>query len=393
MGNFLVMKHLRTRGRKMAEMHRIDIHREHEVEKRKIAQVSELCRLYRSSEQIDLVLGAGVSKNSGVPLYLEMALLIAKYARDAGLMPDAPPAAVAFLEKQLGRLNLESPSEIVCQVKPEEVFLFVNKYLYGNKDKILKELVQKTLYKNIKSVSRRLVGRQTYQQNSTLDSIIRFCAVLGGLERVPASRHKIEPNPKVHAILTTNYDCLLEASFATKFRYLLKPVGREDSSETRKGQRLIPVYHIHGYVSVFPPRNIDKDWETPKLVIAEDDYFRTFYNPNGFTDSQALRFFRQRPCLFIGSAMTDMNLRRFLYIAANERTSSVSSPKHFAILRTEGDLKDEFTQSILQAYGVEAIWINNYDEIDDILGQVYTSVEGLTEESWNALRRIERSGI
>ncbi len=354
-----------------------------------------LCEAYRSSNQIDLVLGAGVSKATGIPLYLEMSLRLAKRASDKKLFPDAPPDAVTFLEEQLECLEREGPEKVAALIQPEEVMLFVKTYLPGDGATTLQNLAKETLYdegKTVKIAARRLVSRQTYRGNATLDSIIRFCAALRGSVLAPTSKYKIQPNPKVHAILTTNYDNLLEAAFSTKFRYLLKPVGRTGSRESRTGQRLIPVYHIHGYISVFPPRDATKKQKPSELVIAEDDYFRTFYNPHGFTDSIATRFFRQRSCLFIGSAMTDMNLRRFLFYARREHTDPDTMPRHFAIMKTTTDPRDDFIASVLGAYGVDIIWIDDFVEIDEVLKEVYTSVEGIDPADWEALRKIERSG-
>lgn len=352
--------------------------------------VSELCEAYRSSEQIDLVLGAGVSKSSGVPLYLEMVLMLAGRASAAGLMPAAPAGAVAFLEAQLERLRDPDTPAGAITLRPEEVALFVKQYLAGDADLVLKEIVQAVLYEKVKPASRQLVSRATYKQNATLDSLIRFCAALPGAGGASRGRG-IEPNPKVHAILTTNYDCLLEACFSTKFRYLLKPVGREGSRATRKGQRLIPVYHVHGYLSIFSEAGGRDDRPSPPLVIAENDYFRTFYNPYGFTDSVAAKFFRERTCLFIGSSMIDMNLRRFLFYAASEDRPPAGLPDHFAILHRGDALEDAFRESVLLSYGVKTIWIDRYGKIDGILGRVYGSAAGMDPDNWEALRAVERS--
>lgn len=68
--------------------------------KTKPKRIAELCRTYRSGPQIGLVLGAGVSCSSGVPLYLKMVLDLCQLALEQNLLPEAPPGAVAFLKEQ-----------------------------------------------------------------------------------------------------------------------------------------------------------------------------------------------------------------------------------------------------------------------------------------------------
>ena len=357
--------------------------------KTKPKRIAELCRTYQSGPQIGLVLGAGVSCSSGVPLYLKMVLDLCQLASEQNRLPDAPPGAVAFLKEQ-AELVRRGDEEKVAQLTPEEVALFVRTYLADQDEQVLLKLVKEVLYAQVDTRSHKMVARATFQKNDTLDSVICFCAALPGSALAPQSTRRIETNPKVGGILTTNYDYLVEGSFGSKFgRPMLKPVGRADSRESLPDRRVIPVYHIHGHVSYVPPKGDPEGVKGSTLVIAEDDYFRTFYDPLGFGNYIAMGFLRRFLCFFIGSAMTDKNLRRFLYHLQRETGHSSDRPHHFAILPARGTPQDDFEDAVLSSYGVSTIWIQDFEELSGILKEVYTSIEEAPEEDWEALREFK----
>jgi hypothetical protein len=365
-------------------------------------RIRELCRTYKSEPQIGLVLGAGVSCDSDVPLYLPMVLELCKLAAERNCLPGAPAGALAFLreqakllqerEKALKEKDQEKAAELWCKVvvEPEEVALFMKAYLADDDEQVLLKLVKEVLYAQVARRSHNMVARATFQKNDTLDSVICFCAALPGSALAPTSTHRIETNPKVGGILTTNYDYLVEGAFGSKFgRPMLKPVGRADAREALPGRRVIPVYHIHGYVSYVSPKGDPEGVKGSTLVIAEKDYFRTFYDPLGFGSYAAMSFFGRFPCLFIGSAMTDKNLRRFLYHLQQEVGDSSDRPNHFAILRARDTPRDDFNDAVLSSYGVATIWVQKYEEIGGILEELYTSIDEATEEDWKVLREFQ----
>ncbi|TEU12277.1 MAG: SIR2 family protein [Anaerolineales bacterium] len=376
--------------------------------KTKQKRIRELCRIYKSEPQIGLVLGAGVSCDSDVPLYLPMVLELCKLAAERNRLPGAPQGALAFLEEQakllqerkeaLKEKDYEKAAQLECQVviEPEEVALFMKTYFAEQDEQDFLKLVKEVLYPPMTERSHKMVARAMFQKNDTLQSVICFCAALPGSALAPTSTHRIETNPKVGGILTTNYDYLVEGAFGSKFgRPMLKPVGRADAREALPGRRVIPVYHIHGYVSYVPPKDDPEGVKGSTLVIAEKDYFRTFYDPLGFGSYTAMGFFGRFPCLFIGSAMTDKNLRRFLYHLQREVGDSSDRPHHFAILKARGTPRDDFEDAVLSSYGVATIWISGYDEIPGILKKVYAAAGKNTEEkealraNWEALREFK----
>lgn len=381
-------------------------------EKRK----KDLFRIYDSAPQIGLFLGAGVTKTSGVPLYLKMTLELCQRAIEKKwLKTDTPFEAIEFLEEKSKRIKeneKETEKDLASlQITPEEIALFLTQYL-EDKTKIF-PLLYKTLYDNVRKSKpkSRMISRETWKRNTTLNSIISFCAQISAESKKPLL------NPKVGGILTTNYDFIVEGAFNGKFRLeLLEPITKLGSPEFRKDRKLLPVYHIHGYVSYnLPNEQQDRDasGEYPQevkaldLLIDEGDYFQRFYDPLGFSTFVALDFLNKFPCLFIGTSMKDRNIRRFLYHLEKERTETcekrerfekkkenkIAEPKHFAILPTTGTSQDSFTDAILLSYGISTIWIKEFDEINTILKQLYCyhsnkkraskEVQNWNYEEWN----------
>lgn len=109
-----------------------------------------------------------------------------------------------------------------------------------------KEQLEKTICNMLnKKVTTDLTYKRlpcSYLNNAaTLNAVIAFCS------RIRAKRKNqcLEPNPKIKAVITLNYDCFLEAGATQKYNaFPFKPMS-EKSSAPRTSQ--LPVYHIHGY--------------------------------------------------------------------------------------------------------------------------------------------------
>ena len=339
-----------------------------------------LCRAYSAEPQFGLVLGAGVTAASNVPTYEELTLRILE---NAASLPDFNGArnwAHSFVKEQRSQLRDGRGMDI----SPAELALVVRSQVGGDREH-LRALVRNALYRD--APVRRSVHKGSFESNTTLDAVITFCAARSGTVIASDSSVDIAANRKVGAILTTNYDNLVEGSFHTKYRKkMLKPVGRPTSREwlaRDKHRYVIPVFHIHGYVGY---RDTDPEAETPKgpdIVIAQDDYFRAFYDPLGFGNYVSMNFLRRYPCLFIGCAMTDQNLRRYLFHLTQNNSNGANSQRRFAILKRSGTTQDRITDSVLLTYGVEAIWVRDFAEISSILKAMYISLKGIAEQDWD----------
>jgi hypothetical protein len=359
----------------------IDVHSAQNQERKR-----SLISAYVRAPQFGLVLGAGVTAASGVPKYGELALRLLEAALSRTGLAVSEEWVRAFVDEQRELLA----GQDTRAVPPEQVILFVRKQLEDD-DKLLRELVQEALYRDV--AAQATAGRPAIEANPALDAILTFCAARPQTVLAPAwvppptrRRYPVWTNVKVGGILTTNYDNLVESAFHTKYRTNpLKPVGRPTSTEADRYRRLIPVYHVHGYVGYRDTRGGVAEPENPELVIAEDDYFQTFYDPLGFGTYVAMSFLRRFPCLFMGCSMQDKNLRRFLFHLAQEGVGTASHQQKFALLRATQSLEDQLVDEVLLFYGVQVIWMEDFDEIPEILCKMYTSVRGVSQTDWDAL--------
>ncbi|MDJ0769247.1 MAG: SIR2 family protein [Ilumatobacter sp.] len=223
----------------------------------------------------------------------------------------------------------------------------------------------------------KMLAPEVYDENRTLDAVISFCAARPGARNARPSTEtdRVVTNRHVGAVLTTNYDNLVEASFGSKYlKGLLQPIGRS-STKRRTGE--IPVFHCHGYVSIVHPSD-----DASSLLIAEEDYYVASYDTDSFGNTVMADVLRRMPCLFIGSAMTDRNLRRHLFLSDTaDLDHCAHSPEHFAILPAGGP-PDGLTDAVLGRYRVSVIRIETYSEIPELLRELYVAADDTTEDDW-----------
>ena len=351
------------------------------------ARKRRLLSTYKKSAQFGFVLGAGVTIRSQVPSYRDLALDLLEAISVQDDFAGSREWTQEFIQDQKTRIK-----EDRVTIPPDELILYVRSLL-GDDYEHLRELVKKKMYEHV--AVGKTAGRDVFQKNATLDSIITFCAACPNTVLSPApSSYKVEANSKIGGILTTNYDNLVESAFHTKYRRnLLKPVGRPTTNEFDASERrTIPVYHMHGYIGYRNPNNDQSKKQYPEIVITEDDYFETFYDPMGFGNYIALSFLRRFPCLFIGASMEDKNIRRILFHLYSAAHGQI--PEHqqkFAILPMTDSPKDNLVDANLISYGVETIWIEDFSEIPKLLQQLYVNVKDSERkkkdyaEDWNYL--------
>lgn len=360
--------------------------------------IQNLCSTYRKYPQIGLVLGAGVSRESGVPTWEKLALELFELAKKEKVLRRAPSRAQVFLEEQLEELR--SNREDRRGPDPDKVLQFIHDYVQSEYN--LAKLIKQILYRKdrngkdrdvLRPQSKTMLVKSVYQENRTLNAVISFCAADPKSELPESEKaQRWDTNKKVGAILTTNYDNLVEGSFNSKYGVkLLDPVAREGPPETHKDRhgRVIPVYHMHGYVSYVYDNKGDKGLggvKASEIVLAEEHYYQTFYNILGFSNRVALNFLRQFPCIFVGCSMVDRNLRRILYQRQRE-DEYLSDPKErFAILPSNSSIGDDFDDAVLRSFGVTAIRADPEQigcQVEAILRRLYLSVDGVEEKDWN----------
>ena len=141
------------------------------------------------------------------------------------------------------------------------------------------------------------------------------------------------------------------------------------------------VYHVHGFL---PQDKEDyNDLENTLLVFSEDGYHKLMLDPYNWANISQLNFMVNNTCLFIGLSMTDPNMRRLLEIATQKEYDG-DLCRHYVIMRrfkinnsgkSESINRFEYVNESLQenffkSLGVNVIWVNDYDEIPNLLKQI-----------------------
>jgi hypothetical protein len=124
----------------------------------------------------------------------------------------------------------------------------------------------------------------------------------------------------VQAVVSYNYDSVLEEFLETKGIRFTVLSGEEQ--HLKPGS--LPIYHVHGYL---------KRGGGPKtrIVLAEDDYYQDLVAPYSWSNLLQSSLLIRSTCLFVGTSMTDPNLRRLLRSAF-----CVGKRFHYAFLPSKG---------------------------------------------------------
>lgn len=188
---------------------------------------------------------------------------------------------------------------------------------------------------------------------------------------------------KIRSIVTYNFDDLIERELEKSNNSFKSIFCDSDYSDAEQ----LPIYHAHGFL---PEDNMKyKNVDRAPFVFTEDGYHKMYSEPYHWSNLVQLNSLRENTCLMIGLSMTDPNLRRLLDIAAR----NLEKPRHFAFMErlkldkfinrdgarvisneksANSFLNNHFmlNQEIFKELGVTIIWVENYDEIPEILNRI-----------------------
>lgn len=181
----------------------------------------------------------------------------------------------------------------------------------------------------------------------------------GKMDIKPGPNHEILARLPIHLYWTTNYDRLIEEA--------LKKQGKTPDIKKAQGDLItnLPkrdaiVYKMHG--------DIETATET---VLTKHEY--EDYNEKRELFSNAFKSdYVSRTFLFIGFSFTDPNLQ-YLISRIRSTLGNNLKPDYF-FMKIDPDKKKQNRQVIransLKLYGLNAIWINDYPEITEILKEI-----------------------
>ena len=287
------------------------------------------------NEELALFLGAGVSFDSGVPLWGDLinkllAKMIASRFKESKMQPEELSKIIDIAYK-----NQENSS--ITQMR----------YIRSAFDNATyNKLVHDALYSDNPKINTGL-----------LKAISSICA--------PTRNHI-----GVQGIVTYNFDDLIERRLK-KDNIAVNSIYDEDGC-TNSGA--LSIFHVHGFL----PKSFEEDI-SHELIFSEEDYHRVYRDAYCWSNLVQLNYLREKSCLFIGCSLSDPNLRRLLDVASRNN----EKPRHFALLRRPKIKKtDELSKFDIETYrkidmsikekcfsmmGINVIWIDDFKEIREIL--------------------------
>ena len=318
-----------------------------EREEKKNEYIEDLKRAYDSDELV-LMLGAGVSQDAGVP---EWDKLLSELL-------------VTMLEKKL-------QDEVVDLNNPERKAI-IEKIKNSKKNsplqlaRYIRTAMEESFVKNLKKTIYKEVSKEENEKSELLESIGELC---------DPPRNRVG----IRSVVTYNFDDLLEKKLDDlDVNYL--PICEETESPS---QEKLGVYHVHGYL----PR--EKKFDKLKdrlLVFSEEGYHSLQQDPYSWSNIIQVNNLREKTCLLIGLSVTDPNLRRLLSIASRNSEEA----DHYIILKkpnyqVAGSDKSRIRENILDDFatvdrsiketsfkelGLNVIWVDKYDEVSEVLKSI-----------------------
>lgn len=235
--------------------------------------------------------------------------------------------------------------------------------------------------KERKSKKYKQLGRPFLDAAPTLKALCAFCGRLTALVKdADRNTYRVSPNPRVRAVVTTNYDPFLEAASSTMYiRHLLKPVAARGSAGGSLHE--IPVFHVHGYVR-YPERGQGGKQRTivPMVspVVTTNDYRKAWKQDSAycFTMEPQLHVLRYYRTLFVGFSFRDDWVNNLLRKLKKEHAEHDGDFCHYALIKRSEILAKR--PAFFESLGIKPIALECYSQIPECLGRLYQ--EGLKED-------------
>lgn len=289
--------------------------------------IKELRKIYYAS-QLNLVLGSGVSKAAGLPLWPQLVKEL-------------------YIDVIVNNFMEEEPDWENLDLKTDELILQARyiKKGYGDVQKFI-EAIRKNLY-----------TREVNVDNDLMQAIGRLC--------VPTRASHLK------SIITYNFDDLLEKKLET---LKVEFKGIYDSNICFNKSDL-PIYHVHGFL----PQDAS-EVVTKNLIFSDDDYNKQASGKiYSWSNVIQLTSFKDSCNLFIGTSFNDSNLRRILEIVKNNfqgvinytiQKRSFDSDKQDEKNRKFCLINDYLKENVLDELGIKIIWVDDYSQIPELIESI-----------------------
>jgi hypothetical protein len=220
----------------------------------------------------------------------------------------------------------------------------------GNK---LREAVKQGKYLFVAETVRRLLGAREY--DDALESIFRNALLR------PTNRHELISRIPFSCVVTTNYDKLLEATYARQ--------GHIPPTYTFSDSPDVISALSHGRFFILKAHgDIDRK---ESLVLSEKDYRDIVYRQPGYR-AALNTIFITKTVLFVGTSLNDIDVR--LVLESVSESFSGKGPRHFALVPSQA-ITDAELQHWREFFGINLLLYRatkghpQVDEILETLGQ------------------------
>jgi len=125
----------------------------------------------------------------------------------------------------------------------------------------------------------------------------------------PAPFHKLIPTFRWHAIVTTNYDLIIERAYdeVGERQQQLRPIIRDGDNfaSVLKDQNALPYLKLHGCINTINDENLP-------LILGSEEYAKHQRNRKRLF-SHFADWARERPVIFVGYDISDANIQQILF--------------------------------------------------------------------------------
>lgn len=283
------------------------------------------------NNQLTLVCGAGVSKDSRILLWDE---LICSIITDVYFDKTKNSEFIKELLKSLPNSNIVLGKYLKLIIKDD-----------------FEDMLRKHLYQNI-------------MKNDTSPYKTDMMNAISKLARPDRLGRRLE------SIITFNFDDIIEKAL------LINDIDNcaiwDEKQEPMVHE--LPIYHVHGYLPQNEPSKHykqDQPVDNSNLVFSEETYHSQFINPYSWSNMIQSSAYLSKVCLFVGLSLSDPNLRRLLDISWRQNHKR----KHYIIkCKPKKDDVSEVTTWLFEqdanTLGLNVIWCSDFSEIPQILRKI-----------------------
>ncbi|KEZ94557.1 SIR2 family protein [Nonlabens ulvanivorans] len=294
------------------------------------------------NDEIILMLGAGASKDAGVPSWNE---LLKKLNLSI------------INEKISDKLTIAEKDEIADELVSIQngAPIVSASYIRSALGENFKNEIKKALYRTVKPI----------KDQPLLETISKLAQ---------PRRRKVG----IESIITYNFDDLLEKHLkknGVEFKSMYREADQEEMTK-------LPIYHVHGFI----PRDekLYTNLDQSVLVFSEDGYLQMQSDPYSWSNIVQIKALREKTCVLIGLSGIDPNLRRLFSI----HSEKYDGCKHYILLEREikstiiskskkyqefSKLHHKIQEDTFNKIGLNVIWYEDHKEVPSLLEKLRTN--------------------